>query len=93
MARRLTTIVVVAAGSLLALYGAVLTVGGILVLTGVVASTAATDLHALRWHALLWDPWFLFWGLALAITGITVRRATSPPGGRRRRHRRMTTAA
>jgi hypothetical protein len=81
-----------AAGSLLALYGAVLTTGGILVLTGVIHSTAATNTHALRWHAVLWDPWYLAWGLALAIAGIALRRTTPAGSGRRRRPRRLTTA-
>jgi hypothetical protein len=77
--RRLGTLAAVA-GALLAIYGAVLTVAGALVLTGAV-STSPTDEHALRWHTLLWDPWFLVWGVALAVAGISVgrsRRGRSP---------------
>jgi hypothetical protein len=55
--RRLATLAAVG-GTLLALYGAVLTAAGALVLTGVL-STTPSDEHALRWHTLLWDPWFL----------------------------------
>ncbi|HEX8976896.1 MAG TPA: DUF3995 domain-containing protein [Solirubrobacteraceae bacterium] len=70
--RRLATLAF-AGGALLALYGAVFTVGGALVLTGVVSSSP-TDAYALRWHTLVWDPWFLVWGLALATAGFSLRR-------------------
>jgi hypothetical protein len=66
--RRLGTLAAVA-GALLALYGAVLTVAGALVLTGVI-SASPRDEHAPRWHTLLWDPWFLAWGAALAVAGL-----------------------
>lgn len=89
--RRLA-ILAFAAGSLLAVYGAALTTAGMLVLIGVIPSTASTNEHALRWHALLWDPWFLAWGMALAIAGVGVRRATSRARGERPNHERLETA-
>jgi len=37
------------------------------------------DERALRWHVMLWDPWFFVWGLALAVAGMSVRRRLSKP--------------
>lgn len=28
------------------------------------------DWYALRWHLLLWDPWFLVWGLLLGAAAL-----------------------
>jgi hypothetical protein len=51
------------------------------VLLGAVALTGAlgapADPRALRWHVLLWDPWFLLWGLLLLLA---VRRRRRSPG-------------
>jgi hypothetical protein len=87
--QRLGTLAVVG-GALLGLYGAVLTVAGALVLTGAI-SASPTDERALRWHTLLWDPWFLLWGLALATAGVAVRRKASRSGESRRGRRARTT--
>jgi hypothetical protein len=73
--RRLATLAALG-GTLLALYGAVLTGAGALVLSDVL-SVSPTDERALRWHTLFWDPWFLIWGLTLATAGIIIRRSTS----------------
>ena len=48
---------------ILTTYGLVLTATGLLVQSGVIAPPANADHRALRWHAYLWDPWFLVWGL------------------------------
>ena len=45
---------------------AVLSVVGWLVQAGVVAHGRNADRTALAWHAFLWDPWFLVWGLLVA---------------------------
>ena len=66
--RRLAAVSVVG-GLLLAAYGALLVVAGALVLAGVITPAGGVDEHALRWHLLLWDPWFLVWGVALALAG------------------------
>lgn len=42
-------------------YGGVLTVAGWVVLA---TGAAAENRLALTWHASLWDPWFLAWGIA-----------------------------
>ncbi|MGA9278403.1 DUF3995 domain-containing protein [Ilumatobacter sp.] len=53
------------AAIVLMLYGGLLTVVGLLIQAGVVEASADADERALAWHAYLWDPWFLTWGLAL----------------------------
>jgi Protein of unknown function (DUF3995) len=55
-------------------YGAVMTVGGVLVTTGVIDAAPGADLHAIAWHAYLWDPWFLLWGLAATVALVASRR-------------------
>ena len=58
------------AGALiLILYGGVLSITGWLVQLDIVSPAANADHKALRWHAYLWEPWFLVWGLLLA-TGL-----------------------
>lgn len=57
------------AATVLVLYGAVLTAAGQLVQAGVLnGATSGSGGRALAWHAYLWDPWFLLWGVALALT-------------------------
>jgi hypothetical protein len=89
--RRLGTFAA-AAGALLALYGAVLTILGAFALFGVLGSSPPADEHALRWHVAFWDPWFLVWGLALAVAGTAVRGVMSGDGARNG-HRRAVTSA
>jgi hypothetical protein len=51
----------------LTIYGLVWTAVGQLALAGVLlAPDNADDRRALAWHAYLWDPWFLIWGLLVA---------------------------
>lgn len=45
-------------------YGGSLTVAGLAVESGLVDAAPDADRRALAWHAYLWDPWFLLWGLA-----------------------------
>ncbi len=47
-------------------YGLVLTTVGLLVQADVVHAAAGADHRALAWHAYLWDPWFLVWGLLVS---------------------------
>jgi hypothetical protein len=37
------------------------------VLTGLISPSGPVDRTALRWHVLLWDLWFLVWGLLLGV--------------------------
>jgi hypothetical protein len=52
---------------ILTLYGGLLVAVGALVLTGVVDPSGPVDRTALRWHVMLWDLWFLVWGLLLGV--------------------------
>jgi hypothetical protein len=61
------------AAVILVVYGLVLTVVGLLVQTGVVDASAHADRRALAWHAYLWDPWFLVWGLLIAAALLRAR--------------------
>jgi hypothetical protein len=61
--------------AVLTIYGLVLTGAGVLVQSGVIAPAASADHRALAWHAGLWDPWFLLWGML--ITAALVR--SRPP--------------
>jgi hypothetical protein len=66
------------AGAVLTLYGAAQVALGAVALTGVLGPPA--DPTALRWHVLLWDPWFLLWGLLLLVAA---RRRRAPRGENR----------
>lgn len=70
------------AAALLVVYGGVLTLTGLLVQTDVVHAAAHADQRALRWHAFLWDPWFLVWGLMLAAA---LARSSRPSANRQGR--------
>ena len=65
------------AAVVLVLYGAVLTVGGSLVVSGVITPRPDADLLAIRWHAYFWDPWFLIWGSFLLLALVQARRRTA----------------
>lgn len=65
--------------AVLVIYGGLLTVVGLVVQADVVHASADADPKALAWHAYLWDPWFLLWGL-LVLTALVASRR---PGGRR----------
>jgi hypothetical protein len=56
------------AAAVLVLYGGLLTAVGLAVEAGIVSTAPDADERALAWHAWLWDPWFLAWGLALTAT-------------------------
>ena len=65
------------AASVLTLYGGVLTVIGLLVQANIVQASAHAAHTALRWHAFLWDPWFLVWGLLLTTALAMTRRPST----------------
>jgi hypothetical protein len=56
-----------AASAVLTAYGGLLVAVGALVLTGVISPSGPVDRTALRWHVLVWDLWFLVWGLLLGV--------------------------
>jgi hypothetical protein len=51
--------------AVLVLYGGVNVVAGALALGGVVEVPGGVDRTALWWHVLVWDLWFVVWGLLL----------------------------
>jgi Protein of unknown function (DUF3995) len=65
--RRLLRGVAWAASVVLTAYGGLLVVVGALVLSGLVSPVGPVDRTALWWHVLLWDLWFLVWGLLLGV--------------------------
>jgi hypothetical protein len=48
-------------------YGLVLTAVRLLIQAAVIHPSAHADTRALAWHAFLWDPWFLIWGISVAL--------------------------
>jgi hypothetical protein len=70
--------------AILTIYGLVLTGAGLLVQSGVITPAASADRRALAWHAYLWDPWFLLWGVL--VTAALVR--SRQPRAARIAHRR-----
>jgi Protein of unknown function (DUF3995) len=75
-AQRPVRILAWASGLILTAYGAVLTVTGLAVQSGLIHAGAGADHRALRWHAYLWDPWFLLWGV-LTIMALSSGRPSS----------------
>jgi Protein of unknown function (DUF3995) len=51
----------------LVLYGGANVVAGALVLAGVVEVAGGVDRTALWWHVLVWDSWFVVWGVLLGM--------------------------
>jgi hypothetical protein len=78
---RIVWVLAWAEAAVLTTYGLVWTAGGLLAQAGVVHAT--TDPRALAWHADLWDPWFLVWGLLVAAALLLSRhgRSQSHPSG------------
>jgi hypothetical protein len=61
--RRLARVLTWIEAAILTGYGLILTASGLLVQAGVIKAAANADRLALKWHAYLWDPWFLIWGI------------------------------
>jgi len=65
--RRALLVAGVGAAAVLVIYGAAEVTAEALVETGAIKGSGSVDWTALRWHLALWDPWFLLWGLLLAV--------------------------
>jgi hypothetical protein len=63
------------ASALLVVYGGVNVLLEALVLCGVIHPAGSVNRTALRWHAGVWDLWFLVWGILLALATIGYWRA------------------
>jgi len=72
--RRPVRLLALLAGALLTLWGGANVLLGGAVLTGALDLGPIADERALRWHVLVWDAWFLAWGLALLAALLLVRR-------------------
>jgi len=57
--------------AILTVYGLNSTAVGLLVQAGLIGTPADADHRALAWHAYLWGPWLLVWGLL--VTAALVR--------------------
>jgi len=73
--RRLLLVAGALGSALLVVYGGLLVVVGALVLTDVLTPDGPIDRRALAWHVLVWDLWFLVWGMALAVATLRSSRA------------------
>jgi len=71
---RLVRVLAWTAAVILTGYGLLLTSVGLLVQVGAIATDASANHRALAWHAYLWDPWFLVWGL-LSLTALLASRS------------------
>jgi hypothetical protein len=71
-----------AASLVLTVYGGLLVTVGALVLTGLISPSVPVDRMALRWHVLLWDLWFLVWGLLLGVAAWRYGRESHGEGTR-----------
>jgi hypothetical protein len=65
--RRLLLAAAWAGSVVLVLYGGLYVIVGALVLAGVVDVSGTVDRTALWWHVLVWDLWFLVWGVLLGL--------------------------
>ena len=65
--RRALVVAAWAGAVALVLYGGVNVVTGALVLGGVVEVAGGVDRTALWWHVLVWDLWFVVWGVLLGM--------------------------
>ena len=75
--RRLLESTALVGGAVLTLYGGLLVLVGGAALLGLLGSPPA-DPTALRWHVLVWDLWFLLWGVLLA-AAVRLRRQPGAP--------------
>ena len=76
---RLLLVAASGAALLLTVYGVVQVVSVGLVLSGVVTIATPEEPSVLWWRLLLWEPWFLVWGLLL---GVAARDARPRVSGR-----------
>jgi Protein of unknown function (DUF3995) len=65
--RALLLVAAWAGAVVLVLYGGVYVAGGALVLAGAIELAGPVDRAALWWHVMVWDLWFLVWGVLLGL--------------------------
>jgi hypothetical protein len=84
LAPRVLACAALVGGALLTVYGSVQIVVGGLALLGVTGARPEEP-TALRWHVLVWDPWFLLWGLLLGTAAMLCLGSSRRTGSRFRR--------
>ena len=65
--RRVLVVAAWVGAVVLVLYGGVNVVAGALALAGVIDVAGGVDRTALWWHVLVWDLWFVVWGVLLGM--------------------------
>lgn len=65
------------AAALLTLYGVLQETSVVLVKFGVIETPEPRDSSALLWRLLVWEPWFLVWGVLLGLAAHHARRRPS----------------
>ncbi len=78
------------ATTILVLYGGILTAAQALIAIGVLPRGDKFDPVAFYWHLLVWDPWFLLWGILLGAATLTFARRRVDPTSPSQRGRRTT---
>lgn len=76
--RRLLLVVGWACSALLIVYGAGTVINMLLVVVGGIPVPADMDWRGFYGHLCLWDPWFLLWGLLLALATRSLARPIRP---------------
>ena len=77
--RRLLLVTAWAGAVVLTVYGVLQTAAVALIYFGVSDDTQELSRGALRWRMLLWEPWFLVWGLLLGLAAWHYGRAGGQP--------------
>lgn len=77
--RRLLLVTAWVGAVVLTLYGAAQTAAVVLINFGVVDDTQGMSERALRWRMLLWEPWFLAWGVLLGLAAWQFGRTGDQP--------------
>ncbi|MGH3263241.1 MAG: DUF3995 domain-containing protein [Trebonia sp.] len=77
--QRLAKVSVWIEAAVLVAYGLVLSTAGLMVQLGIIHASASADRRALAWHAYLWDPWFLLWGLLVVAALLRARHGAGRP--------------
>ena len=78
---RLLLIAAWAGSVVLVLYGGLYVGVGALVLAGIIEPSGPVDRTALWWRVLVWDLWFLVWGLLLGLAAWHYGRRHRPRTG------------
>lgn len=76
--RRALLVAAVGGAAVLMLYGIANTVGVALISMDVLDNPAGLSRGAMRWRMLLWEPWFLVWGLFLGLAAWRFIRPRPP---------------